>query len=198
VRPRRLQFPILVKPLKEEASLGISQASFVETDEQFRERVQFIHEKFDQDVIAEEYIAGRELYVSLLGNHRLQVFPIRELIFKEVPPDEPKIATYKAKWDEDYRKRWGLQNQFAEGLDPAVVANIEQTCKRIYHLLTIDGYARLDLRLTPGNEVYFIEANPNPILAEDEDFARSGLQAGLPYPQLIGRIMRLALNTVRD
>ena len=197
-RPKHLRFPILVKPLKEEASLGISQASFVETDEQFKERVQFIHEKFDNDVIAEEYIEGRELYVSIMGNHRLQVFPIRELVFKEVPPDEPKIATYKAKWDEEYRKRWGLQNQFAEGLDPAVVANIERVCKRIYHLLTIDGYARLDLRLTPKNEVYFIEANPNPILAADEDFAESAMKAGLTYPQLIDRIIGLGLNTVRD
>ena len=197
-RPRRLKFPILVKPLKEEASLGISQASFVETDEQFKERVQFIHEKFDNDVIAEEYIEGRELYVSIFGNHRLQVLPIRELVFKEVPPDEPKIATYKAKWDEEYRKRWGLQNQFAEGLDPAVVANIERVCKRIYHLLTIDGYARLDLRLTPKNEVYFIEANPNPILAADEDFAQSAVKANLSYPQLIDRIIRLGLSTVRD
>ena len=117
-RLKRPKFPILVKPVKEEASYGISQASFVETDEQFRERVAFIHEKHDSDVIAEEYIEGRELYVSLMGNVRLTVFPIRELVFREVPPNEPKIATYKAKWDEEYRKRWGLQNQFAEGLDP--------------------------------------------------------------------------------
>jgi D-alanine-D-alanine ligase len=197
VRPRRLKFPILIKPLKEEASYGISQASFVETDEQFRERVQFIHEKHDNDVIAEEYIEGRELYVSILGNHRLQVFPIRELIFKEVPPDEPKIATFRAKWDAEYQKRWGLTNQFAEGLDPAVVRDIERTCKRIYHLLTIDGYARIDLRVTPRNEVYFIEANPNPFLAADEDFAQSALKAGLSYRQLIERIVRLGLNAVR-
>ncbi len=197
-RPKRLKFPIVVKPLKEEASYGISQASFVELDEQLKERVQFIHEKYDNDVIAEEYIEGRELYVSLLGYHRLQVFPIRELVFKEVPPDEPKLATYKAKWDEEYRKRWGLQNRFAEGLDPAVVRKIEQTCKRIYRLLTIDGYARLDLRLTANNEIYFIEANPNPALAPDEDFAQSALQAGLPYPQLIDRIVRLGLKSVRD
>ena len=197
-RPNRLKFPILIKPLKEEASLGISQASFVETDEQFNERVQFIHEKFDNDVIAEEYIEGRELYVSILGDHRLNVFPIRELVFKEVPPDEPKIATYKAKWDEEYRKRWGLQNRFAEGLDPAVVSKIEQTCKRIYRLLTIDGYARIDLRLTAKNEIYFIEANPNPMLAPDEDFAQSALKANLAYPQLIDRIVRLGLKTIRD
>ena len=197
-RPRQLRFPILVKPLKEEASLGISQASFVENDEQFKERVQFIHEKYDNDVIAEEYIDGRELYVSILGNHRLQVYPVRELVFREVPPDEPKIATYKAKWDEDYRKRWGLQNQFAEGLEPALVRHIESVCKRIYHLLTIDGYARLDLRLTAANELYFIEANPNPILAADEDFALSAMKTGLSYPQLIERIVRQGLTTGRD
>ncbi|HEY4247849.1 MAG TPA: ATP-grasp domain-containing protein [Lacunisphaera sp.] len=198
VRPKRLGFPILIKPLKEEASYGISQASFVETDDQFRERVEFIHEKLDNDVIAEEYIEGRELYVSIMGNHRLQVFPIRELVFREVPPDEPKIATYKAKWDEAYRERWGLENRFADGLEPALVRQIEAVCKRIYHLLTIDGYARLDLRLTAKNEVYVIEANPNPMLAPDEDFAQSAKKTGLTYPQLIDRIARLGLNTMRD
>jgi D-alanine-D-alanine ligase len=197
-RPKRLQFPILVKPLKEEASYGIAQASFVETDEQFRERVGFLHQNTDNDVIAEEYIEGRELYVSLIGNHRLQVFPIRELVFREVPPDEPKIATYRAKWDDAYRERWGLENRFAEGLEPALVRHIEAVCKRIYHLLTIDGYARLDLRLNARNELYFIEANPNPILAPDEDFAQSARKAGLAYPQLIDRIARLGLHTVRD
>jgi len=163
VRPKQLKFPILVKPVKEEASYGISQASF-----------------------------------GLMGNLRLKVFPIRELVFREVPPDEPKIATYRAKWDEEYRKRWGLQNKFAVGLDPALVARIEETCKRIYRLLTIDGYARIDLRLTPNNEIYFIEANPNPILAEDEDFAQAAGKAGLPYPQLIDRIIRQGMNTLRD
>jgi D-alanine-D-alanine ligase len=197
-RPARLKFPILVKPLKEEASYGISQASFVETDEQLKERVQFIHEKYNSDVIAEEYIAGREFYVSLLGNHRLDVFPIREMIFKEVPPDEPKIATYRAKWDKEYRKRWGLQNRFAENLDPALARDIVQTCKRIYRLLTIDGYARVDLRVTPTNEIYFIEANPNPILAADEDFAQSAIKSGLNYPQLIERVIRTGLKTVRE
>jgi D-alanine-D-alanine ligase len=195
-RLKRPRFPLLVKPVKEEASYGISQASFIENDDQFRERVAFIHEKHDADAIAEEYIEGRELYVALMGNLRPRVFPIRELIFREVPPNEPRIATYRAKWDEEYRKRWGLQNQFAE-LDPALVAQIEQTCKRIYSLLTIEGYARIDLRLTAANEVYFIEANPNPILAEDEDFAQSASKAGLAYPQLIDRIIRNAMKTVR-
>ncbi len=197
-RPRRLRFPLLIKPLKEEASLGIAQASLVEDDAEFKERVTFIHEKFAQDAIAEEYIDGRELYVSLLGNGRLQVFPVREMVFHEVPSDEPRIATYKAKWDEAYRKRWGIQNEPAQQLDPALVRQIEKTCKKIYRLLAIDGYARLDLRLTPDNQVVFIEANPNPILAQDEDFAQSGLQAGWSYSQLIARILQLGLNTERD
>ncbi len=196
-RLKRPKFPLLVKPVKEEASYGISQASFVTSDEQFRERVAFIHEKHDADVIAEEYIEGREFYVSVMGNLKLTVFPIRELVFGEVPPNEPKIATYKAKWDEEYRKRWGLQNQFPEGLEPALVAQIEETCKRIYRLLTIEGYARIDLRLTAANEIYFIEANPNPILAADEDFAQAAGKAGLSYPQLIDRIIRQAMKMVR-
>ena len=197
-RPRQLEFPILVKPVKEEASYGISQASFVQTDEQFRERVAFIHEKRGADAIAEQYIDGRELYVSLMGNVRLTVFPIREMIFGDVPPNEPKIATYNAKWDEEYRKRKGLRNEFAEGLDPALVSEIEETCKRIYRLLTIDGYARIDLRLTRESKLYFIEANPNPHLAADEDFALSAEKAGLPYPQLIDRIVRQGMNALRD
>jgi len=197
-RPKRLAFPVLVKPLKEEASLGISQASLVENDDEFKERVAFIHEKFDSDVIAEEYIEGRELYVGVLGNHRLQVFPLREMVFKEVPSDEPKIATYKAKWDEEYRKRWGIQNEFAKELDPALLREIEHTSKKIYRLLAIDGYARLDLRLTKDNEIVFIEANPNPILASDEDFAQSALKAQLQYPQLIERVMQLGMTAVRD
>jgi len=196
-RLKRPKFPLLVKPVKEEASYGISQASFVTSDEQFKERVAFIHDSHDSDVIAEEYIEGRELYVSVMGNAKLTVFPIRELVFREVPPNEPKIATYKAKWDEEYRKRWGLQNQFPEGLEPALIAQIEETCKRIYRLLTIEGYARIDLRLTAANEIYFIEANPNPILAEDEDFAQAAAKAGLTYPQLIDRIIRQAMKTVR-
>jgi D-alanine-D-alanine ligase len=195
--PRQLKFPILVKPVKEEASYGISRASFVQNDEQFRERIAFVHEKYKSDAIAEEYIDGRELYVSIMGNVKLTVLPIRELIFREVPPNEPKIATYKAKWDEKYRKRWGLEGQFPENLDLALVKEIEKTCKDIYRLLTIDGYARIDLRLSPENKLYFIEANPNPHLAADEDFAQSASKAGVKYPQLIQAIIRLAMSPSR-
>jgi D-alanine-D-alanine ligase len=197
-RPRRLAFPVFVKPLKTEASFGIAQASFVENDEQFKQRVAFIHEKFGQDAIAEEYIEGRELYVSIIGNQQLQVFPIREMIFKEVPDDEPKFASYKAKWDDDYRKRWGIINDFASELDPALVQRIDRTCRKIYRLLAIEGYARIDLRLTPQNELVFLEANPNPHLAANEDFARSARRAGLTFPNLIDRIIQLGKTAARD
>ena len=196
-RLKRPSFPMVVKPVKEEASYGISRASFVETDEQFRERVAFIHEKYQSDVIAEQYIDGRELYASIIGNTRLYVFPIRELIFRDVPPNEPKIATYRAKWDEEYRKRKGLQNQDASDLDPALINEIAETCKRIYRLLTIDGYARIDLRLDAADKIYFIEANPNPHLAADEDFAQSAEKAGLPYPQLIDKIIRIGMQRMQ-
>jgi len=196
-RPKRLKFPILIKPLKEEASYGISQASFVETDEDFLERVKFVHEKFEQPAIAEEYIVGRELYVGIIGNDRLQAFPAREMVFKQVPEDAPRFATFKAKWDEEYRKRWGIDNQFAE-LEPEQIRRIERACKRIYRLLLIDGYARLDLRLTAADEIVFIEANPNPILAKDEDFAMAAEKAGLPYPKLIQKILQVGKATVRD
>ena len=196
-RLKRPKFPLLVKPVKEEASYGISQASFVTSDEQFKDRVAFLHDSHDCDVIAEEYIEGRELYCSIMGNAKLTMLPIRELVFREVPPNEPRIATYRAKWDEEYRKRWGLDNVFPEDLPPALVAEVEDVCKRIYRLLTIEGYARIDLRLTSDNKLYFIEANPNPILAEDEDFAQAAAKAGVKYPQLIDRIIGIGMRTVR-
>lgn len=197
VRPKRLNFPIFVKPLREEASTGIAQASFVETDEQLKQRVQFIHDRFQQPAIAEHYIEGREIYVSILGNERLRVFPLRELRFGEVPVDEPRFASHKVKWDAAYRKRWGIDYGFAEGLEESLVQRIERTCKRIYRVLAISGYARIDLRLTPDNEIYFLEANPNPHLANDEDFAESAKKADLPYPGLIARIIELGLRSVR-
>lgn len=190
-RPSRLKFPAFIKPLREEASLGIAQASFVENDTQFRERVAFIHESMEQDAIAEEYIEGRELYISVLGNTKLQVFPIREMKFNQVPEDEPKFASYKAKWDEQYRKRWGIRNQFAGPLPNGTQKRLEKLSRKIYHLLHIRGYARLDMRLKPDGDIVFIEANPNPMLSASEDFAESAKKAGIPYPELIHRIIRL-------
>jgi D-alanine-D-alanine ligase len=191
---KKLKYPVIVKPLREEASYGISMNSLVVDDEGFEERVRFVHQSMGQDVIAEEYAEGRELYVSVLGNQRLIVFPPRELVFSEVPEDEPKIATFKAKWDDKYRKRWGIKNRFASGLDDGVLKKIERLCKKVYSYLYLQGYARLDLRLSSENEIIFIEANPNPHISKDEDFAKSAAKAGIEYEPLIQKILNYGFN----
>jgi len=194
-RPKRLPFPLFIKPLQEEASYGISQDSFVEDDQAFEERVRFIHERMNQEALAEEYIDGRELYVSILGNARLQVFPLREVIFSEVPEGRPRFSTFKAKWDEAYRKRWGIENIFAQPLPEGVADRIAKICKKVYRVLRIRGYGRIDLRVTPDGGIVILEANPNPNLAGDDEFAQSTLKAGFIYETLVQKIVDLAFST---
>ena len=117
---RASTYPAFVKPVGEESSDGISQASFARDEAEAIERARFIHQKFDCDVLIEEYIEGRELYLSVLGNHRLTVFPPREIFFEQVPEDAPKFATYHAKWNEKYRKKWGIKNGPAKPLPDGV------------------------------------------------------------------------------
>jgi D-alanine-D-alanine ligase len=193
-RPSRLKFPLFIKPAAEEASYGISQDSFVEDEQAFEERIRFIHERMNQAALAEEYIEGREIYVSLLGNDRLRVFPFREVIFTEVPEGQPRFSTFKAKWDDAYRKRWGIQNVFAEPFTDGAGQRIMKICKAVYRALRIRGYGRIDLRVTPEEEIVILEANPNPNIEREDEFAQSALKAGLSYPQLIQRILNLALS----
>ncbi|HEX2386057.1 MAG TPA: hypothetical protein VHL99_05805 [Candidatus Binatia bacterium] len=193
-RPKRLRFPLFIKPLQEEASYGISQDSFVENDQAFEERIRFIHERMNQEALAEEFIEGRELYVSILGNDRLHVFPFREVIFTEVPEGRPRFSTFKAKWDDAYRKKWGIQNIFAEGVDEAMQTRITEICKKAYRVLRVRGYGRIDLRVTPAGEIVLLEANPNPNLEREDEFAQSAMKAGLSYEALIQRILRLAFQ----
>jgi D-alanine-D-alanine ligase len=186
---RRFMFPAFVKPLGEESSDGIAKASFVRDGEEAIERSRFIHERLGCDAMIEEYIEGRELYVSVLGDRRLTVFPPRELFFGRMPESEPRFATFKAKWDEAYRANWGIHNgpavPFAEGVEKKVV----NLARRVYMLLKIQSLGRVDLRLTPSGELVFIEANPNPSLAQEDDFAQSAAAAGMSYPALIQRIL---------
>ncbi len=192
--PKKLKSPLIVKPLQEEASTGISQASFVENEKDLRERVQYIHEKFEMDAIAEEYIDGRELYVSILGNKRLKMFSIREMKFMEISDDEPKLATYKAKWDKKYRKKWGIKNEFAGRLPDGTSEKIMSACKRAYKALLMDGYGRFDLRLSPEGEVFIIEANANPSLEKEDEFAESAQKCAINYKKLLQEIITLAFN----
>ena len=190
---KTLRFPLVVKPAFEDSSEGISNASLAASVEALRERVQFVHERWQQAVIAEEYIEGRELYVSVLGNKKLVVLPIRECFFNSDETKGPQMATYRVKFNADYRKKWNITFGFAE-LEPAVVKNVERICKRVYRVLQIRDYGRIDLRLTPDNKLVILEANPNPDIAYGEEFAESAHRAGISYERLIARILQVALR----
>jgi D-alanine-D-alanine ligase len=199
VRVRRdLRYPLIVKSIDEEASLGISQKSVVSDEQRLRERVEFIHRQVGSDAIAEEYIEGRELTVSVLGNERLTVFPVWELFFKNLPEGSLPIATARAKWDLAYQKRIGIDTGPAKQLAPAIEARIARIARRVYRMLGLSGYARLDLRLSPEGRVFVIEANATPDIADDEDFALSSKKGGLPYPKLLQRILNLGLSYRRS
>jgi D-alanine-D-alanine ligase len=192
-RPVRIAYPLIVKSQFAEASLGIAKASLVHNDDQLAERVTFIHERVKTDAIAEEFIVGRELYVSLLGNARLVALPPRELLIRKLAPGEELIATDRAKHDLRYQKERGVEQVPAE-LPPAVAAKLERQSKRICRLLHIDGYARIDWRLREDGEPYFLEANPNPEIARSEEFASSAAAVGIEYDGLIQRILNLGLR----
>jgi D-alanine-D-alanine ligase len=184
--------PCIVKPLTLEASNGISQASIVDSKEALLKRIQFIHERMKTDVIVEEYIEGRELYVSVIGRKKIHVLPSREMKFGSIPKEEPHIATYKAKWDPKYRKRWGIKNVFTGRLPKGVGERVSHVCKEAYQALNIQSYARFDLRVTPSGEVYIIEVNANPCIAEDDEVALSANKVNIRYQMLIDRILRLS------
>jgi D-alanine-D-alanine ligase len=193
-RPRRLAFPLFVKSVSEHASLGIAQASVVQDDPALEQRVRFIHEKVETDALAEEYIEGRELYVGVLGNRRLQVLPVWEMIFKKMPEGAARIATARVKWDLDYQKKRGIETKAARDLPADTEARIVRLCRRIYRALNMSGFGRLDLRLRPDGRIFVLEANPNPNLEKGEDLAASAATAGLSYEALLERILRLGLR----
>lgn len=193
-RPPRLAYPLIVKSLSEHASVGIAQASVVDSDEKLAERVAFMHERVGTDALVEQYIEGRELYVGVLGNERLTVLPVWELTFGTMPENATPIATARVKHDAEYQERWGIGEGVAENLPPAVAAGVDPIAKRIYRTLELDGYARIDFRLSAAGELFFLEANPNPEIARSEEFAHAALHAGLSYPDLLHRIVRLGLQ----
>jgi D-alanine-D-alanine ligase len=192
-RPKRLQFPLIVKSLTREASTGISQASVVEDDAKLAERVRFMHDTFGTDAIVERYIEGRELYVGVLGNQRLQVFPVWELLFTKMPDELWHIATDRVKWSRVYQKMRGIKTG-AANLPEAMTERIQHLCRRIYRTLDLSGYARIDLRLDAQGKLYVLEANPNPQLAYGEDFAESAELSGIAYPDLLQRIVNLGMR----
>jgi D-alanine-D-alanine ligase len=193
-RPARLALPLIVKSLNEDGSYGISQASVVDTDAKLAERVGFIHERVGTPAIAEQYIEGREIYVGVLGNERLRVLPVWELEFGNMAQGDWPIATEKVKHDPDYQERRGILHGPAKNLTPELVARIQRTAKRIYRTLELDGYARIDFRLSADGTPYFLEANPNPEIAESQEFAAAAKHDGIKYADLLHRILALGMQ----
>ena len=193
-RPARLNLPLIVKSLSEDASEGIAQASVVDSDEKLAERVDFIHQRIGTAAIAEQYIDGRELYVGVLGNDRLRVLPVWELDFRNLAQGNWPIATGRVKHDPDYQERHGILHGPAKDLAPEVRTRITRTAKRICRTLELDGYARIDFRLSADNVPYFLEANPNPEIAQSQEFAHAAEHDGIKYPDLLARIVALGLK----
>ena len=180
--------------MTEEGSVGIAQASLVEDDAGLAERVEFVHRSLGTDAIAERFIEGRELYVGLIGNRRLQTLPVWELLFTKAPEAKPIIATAKVKWDLDYQKKLGIVYRAADALPAGAEQAIAKMCKRAYRVLELSGYARMDLRLTPEGKIYMLEANPNPQLSYGDEFAESAEASGIGYDKLLQRIINLGLS----
>ena len=192
--PRRLRFPLFVKSTVEDASLGIAQASVVEDGAKLKERVEFVHEQVKSDALVEEYIAGRELYVGVMGNERLTRLPVWEMVFGSMPDSLAAIATRKVKWDKRYQQRYGITTRAAADLPAAIEARLDTLSRRIYRALGLSGYARMDFRVTPSGSVYVLEANANPNLEAAEDFSESARAAGVNYEELLERLMGLGLS----
>jgi D-alanine-D-alanine ligase len=193
-RPKRLAFPLIVKSLTQEASIGISQASVVDSDEKLKERVAFVHQSIGTAAIAEQYIEGRELYVGILGNRSLQALPVWELFFTNMPADVKRIATDRVKWSVKYQKKYGIESGPAKDLPDDICAKIQHVCRRTYRALELSGYARIDLRLDEAGRIWILEANPNPQIAQGEDFAASAAKIGVGYDALLQRIVNLGLR----
>jgi D-alanine-D-alanine ligase len=191
---KRLTFPLIVKPLTQEASIGISQASVVEDDTKLGERVQFIHDSIATDAIIEQYVPGRELYCGLIGNQRVQVLPVWEMTFAKMPDDQHRIATERVKWNPKYQAKMGIDTGEAKDLPAGAADQIQHISRRVFKVLELSGYARVDLRLDAAGKVHVLEANPNPQIARAEDFAESAKRAGLPYPALLQRILTTGLR----
>ena len=192
-RPKALEFPIIVKSLNEEASRGISRASIVEDEDALKARVAFVHERIRTDAILEQFIPGRELYVGILGNQRLTALPPRELMLLKRETDETLIATERMKHSIRYQEKYGVEVASPKPLPAGVAEQLTRRSKRIYKILELEGYGRIDYRMDVQGKLYFLEANPNPEIARFEEFASAADAAGLSYEQLIQRILNLGL-----
>jgi D-alanine-D-alanine ligase len=186
-----LQFPLIIKPLREDASLGIDNDAFVLNEKNLKQRVQEIYQGYGQPALVEEYIEGRELNVSILGNEDPRVLPISEIDFSSMPPELPKICGYEAKWVESSQEYAHTVPRCPAPLSPRIEKKVKKVSLDSYRIMECRDYARVDIRLSPRGIPYVLEVNPNPDISPDAGMPRSAKIAGFSYAEFIGYIAEL-------
>ena len=188
-----IAFPLIVKPLSEDGSIGIDVDSVVTSVKDLMERIEHIQETFDSPALIEEYIEGREIYASVLGNEKPEALPLVELDLSQLPDGTPKIAGTEVKWEKETEAYKKTHTRPAEDLDPDTALELQRTAVAAYQALKLRDYGRIDLRLTPEGRIYVIEANPNPWLSSGAEFAMAAKKSGSSYADMIQSIVDLAL-----
>lgn len=192
-----VRFPVIVKPSREDASVGIDDKSVVYNLNDLKKRVRYIHQEFDEPALVEEFIDGRELNAAIIGNSRPIVLPISEIDFSGLTDSMHKIVTYAAKWLHGTIEYDGTKGVCPAPLSPKVEALVRETALKCYRVLGCRDYARVDFRLTDKDELYVLEVNPNPDISDDAGFARSARAHGFTFPQLVSKIVDAALERSR-
>jgi D-alanine-D-alanine ligase len=187
-----LEFPVIVKPAREDGSIGIEFSSVVTSIRELMERIDWLHANFDSPVLIEEFVEGREMYVGVLGNENPEPLPVIELDLSKLPEGTPRIAGAEVKWGKGTRAYRDTKSAVAEGLPDETTALLQQTAVAVFQALELRDYARIDMRLRPDGRVAVIEANPNPWLASKAEFAMAARKSGRNYTQLIEEIVELA------
>jgi D-alanine-D-alanine ligase len=192
-----LGFPLIVKPAREDASVGISCASVVHDQRALDARVAEVRTRYRQPALVERFVDGRELYVSLIGNDPPEALPMHEIDFSAMPPDRPRIVSYEGKWDTSSVEYHGTRPVRAVGLDDETRGRCEAAARAAFAALELRDYARVDLRLAPDGTPYVIDVNPNCDLSDGAGVSRAASFGGLTYPDLIERICEAAIARYR-
>jgi D-alanine-D-alanine ligase len=193
-----VDFPWFVKLAHEDASLGITEANVVADGAALRTRARELMDEYKEGVIAERYIEGREINVTLFGNRdRVEVLPLHEIDFAAMPADRPRIVSYAAKWDESHVDYVGTKPVPLRDATPELVAEVVRVSKAAWRAVDLRDYGRVDLRVDPQGTPWVIDVNPNPDISPDAGCARAALAAGMSYPKMVARITELALLRIR-
>jgi D-alanine-D-alanine ligase len=188
-----IQFPVIVKPAREDGSIGIRFNAVCGSIKEMMERLDYIHTEFDTPALIEEYIEGRELYVGVLGNDKPEALPIVELDLSKLPEGTPKIAGAEVKWEEDSEAYRATRPFFPDDLDETLAERIRDTAVQAYQALQLRDYGRIDIRLAADRTIHVLEVNPNPYLLSTAEFAMAARKSGRSYADLIAEIADLAL-----